>query len=283
MATKPRVTGRVQQPVTGTGRLNRGPTAAQVFGPWGGARPTAAARPVAPVNYTPPPAPAPVAAPQYSVSNLPPDATYDQLVGAYQKQRDDTLAAVTQQRTSTLGDYGFTEGPGGALAFDPNNPRSKAALLKQTYDTNRRATGQSMGAGGQLYSGAYQNSQDLVNRNQLGSEDSLQKSLINFLAQNTGQAKTARTNYETNAATAYGDRVGRFQSNPLYDPATADSTLTQATPNPTAAANAAAAKPASSAALEVWQKGTYGGRKATYKNGKWYYATASGKLAPIPI
>jgi hypothetical protein len=32
----------------------------------------------------------------------------------------------------------------------------------------------------------------------------------------------------------------------------------------------------------VWQKGTYKGRKAVYKNGKWYYTAANGKLAPIP-
>jgi hypothetical protein len=216
----------------------------------------------------------------YSASNLPPDAAYDSAIAAAQRTRDNTIAANAAARSSGLGDYGFTEGPGGALAYDPNNPRSKAALLKKSYDTNRRSTGQSMGAGGQLYSGAYQNSQDLVNRNQLQGEDALSKSLINFLASNTLANKNAGTNYETTAAGAYGDRVGRFSTNPLYNPA-ASGTDTPAAAAPAAAA-ASAAKPASSTALEVWQKGTYGGRKATYKNGKWYYTTASGKLAPIP-
>jgi hypothetical protein len=282
MATKPKVTGRVQQPVTGTGKLNRGPTTAQVFGPWGGARPTAAARPVAPVNYTPPPV-APIAAPQYSVSNLPPDPAYDLQVGGYQKGRDTTLGALAQQRTSTLGDYGFTETDidpttgVGKLAYDPNNPFSKAALLKKSYDTSRRSTGQSMGAGGQLYSGAFQNSQDLINRNQLQGEDTLTKSLTKFLIDNTTQGTTAKTNYETNVGIAAGDRLSRFQTNPLYDPAASVAAAASA-PAP-----APAAAPASSGALEVWQKGTYKGKPATYKNGKWYYATASGKLAPIPI
>jgi hypothetical protein len=280
MATKPRVTSRVQQRVTGTGRLNRGPTTAQVFGPWGGARP-AAGRTVAPANYTPPPLPAApantAAVPQYSIANLPPDASYDSIIASLQKTRDQGIAGLVGERTRTLSDYGFQEGPNGALTFDPNNPFSKASVMKQTYDTNRRSTGQSMGAGGQLYSGAYQNSQDLINRNQLQSEDALTKNIQGFLARNTQDQATTGTSYETAAGQAYGDRVGRFQTNPLYDPATAASTPAAATPA------AAAAKPASSAALEVWQKGTYGGRKATYKNGKWYYTTASGKLAPIPI
>src|SRR4029077_15473521 len=115
MATKPRVTSRVQQRVTGTGRLNRGPTTAQVFGPWGGARP-AAGRTVAPANYTPPPVPVNTAAvPQYSATNLPPDASYDSIIASLQKQRDQGIAGIVGERTRTLSDYGFQEGPNGAL------------------------------------------------------------------------------------------------------------------------------------------------------------------------
>ena len=131
------------------------------------------------------------------------------------------------------------------LAYDPNNPFSKATVMKQTYDTNRRSTRQSMGAGGQLYSGAFQNAQDLINRNQLQSEDAQQKALAAFLARNTGQAAEANTGYELAAAQAYADRVARFQSNPLYDPATADNTPAAAA----AVAPGAAAKPSTPASV----------------------------------
>jgi hypothetical protein len=58
-----------------------------------------------------------------------------------------------------------------------------------------------MASSGQLYSGAYQNAQDLVNRNQLGAEDSLQKSLVSFLSGNTAKyARRAPTSSSTSGA-----------------------------------------------------------------------------------
>jgi hypothetical protein len=159
-------------------------------------------------------------APQYDISNLPPDASYDQSVALLQRQRDEGLAGITANRQQGLSSYGFTEGPNGTLAVDPNNPFSQASLLKKSYDTSRRSTGQTMASGGQMYSGAFQNAQDLVNRNELQGNDQLQKSVAAFLAKNTQAGKEAGTNYEIAAGQAYGDRVGRFQSNPLYDPAT---------------------------------------------------------------
>jgi hypothetical protein len=156
---------------------------------------------------------------------LPVDATYDSEMGALGMTRDQGLAAATGERTRGLAEYGFTESafdPNtqtmGALAFDPNNPFSKAALLKKSYDTGRARTGQSMASQGQLYSGAYQNSQDLLNRNQLQGEDALTKSLSQFLAGNSGQRTQAQTGYEMGAGQAEGDRVGRALSNPLYSP-----------------------------------------------------------------
>jgi hypothetical protein len=284
MATRkpPRVISRVRQPTTrsvpsGGSAWARG----YVSGP--GYKPPAAVAPVAataPVSQ--------VAAPQYSLSNLPVDASYDAVIASLGLTRSNTLTALTGERARTLSDYGFNEtniDPAtgvGTLAYDPNNPFSKAAVLKKTYDTGRRSTAQSMGASGQMTGGAFQNSQDLLNRNQLQSEDAQTKALQAFLAGNTTQKTAADTGYETAAGQAYGDRVGRFQSNPNYDPATG--TIKPDTPAAAAAPAAApgAAGPASSAALEVWQKGTYKGRKAVYRNGKWYYTTANGELAPIP-
>lgn len=168
-----------------------------------------------------------------------------------QKQRADQLAALTQQRTSSLSDYGFQEGPNGALTFDPNNPFSKAAVMKKAFDTNRRSAGQSMAAGGQQYNGAFQNSQDLINRNQVQGEDAMQKSLLRFLAQNTLGAAQANTGYETAAAQAYGDRVSRFSDNPLYDPAASPPSAAGAAAGGSAGVPAAAAASRASAAAAM--------------------------------
>jgi hypothetical protein len=246
----PRVTSRTPQATTGRGRVVRQPTLPQVLAPsWG--RPPAAPRPAAP-NVGGVPA-TQVAAPAYSLSNLPVDASYDAQIAALQQQRANSLATIAGERSRTLSDYGFQEGPNGALTFDPNNAFSKAAVMKKTYDTNRRSTAQSMGSGGQLYAGAFQNAQDLIGRNQLQSENALQGNVAAFLARNTGQRTEALTGYETAVGQAAGDRIGRFQNNPLYDPASGAWTNPDGTPAaapaPAAAAAAAAARPASRASV----------------------------------
>lgn len=247
MATRPpRVTSTRRQPTTRGGPRPRGPSYIsgwqniRVGGkPLGGTRVPAASAPSA--------VPVAPAVSQYSLSNLPPDASYDAAIAGLQRQRGDTLAGLTQARTSGLSDYGFQEGPNGALTFDPNNPFSKAAVMKKSYDTNRRSNAQSLGAGGQQYSGAFQNAQDLVNRNQVQGEDALQKSLIGFLARNTQGVTQANTGYETAAGQAYGDRVSRFGENPLYDPASAQ--------QPVAPVNAAAVPAASTSKRPKRPKG----------------------------
>jgi hypothetical protein len=175
----PRVTSRTPQPTTGRGI--RQPSLRQVLAPSWGRQPGlrtgggAAAVPGVPASAVGPA--------QYSLTNLPVDASYDAQVAALQQQRANTLAALAGERTRSLSDYGFQEGPNGALTFDPRN---------------------------------------------------------------TGQRTDALTGYETAVGQAYGDRVGRFQNNPLYDPASGMWTNPDGTPaTPPPAAAAAAAKPAS--------------------------------------
>lgn len=168
-----------------------------------------------------PAAPAAPAGP--TTAPLPVDASYDAEIGSLYNKRDQGNAEIEKGRQRGLADYGFTETPvTGALAFDPNNPFSKAALLKQSYDTGRARAAQQMGSGGQLYSGAFQNQQDLINRGQLQGEDSLQKSLIGFLANNTAQGAQVRTDFEMGAIGAGSDRVERALNNPLYSPMLGD-------------------------------------------------------------
>jgi len=163
-------------------------------------------------------APATPAAPTGPLA-MPVDPTYQGQVAGAQKQLDTTLAGLAQQRTAGLIGYGYSEDPvTGALTFNPNDPFSKAMLLKRNYDQQRARTGQSMGSTGGLYTGAYQKAQDLVNIGQVGAEDSLQKSLISWLAQNTQARTNAGVGYENAVAGYDADRLDRIANNPLYTP-----------------------------------------------------------------
>ena len=175
----------------------------------------------------------------------PPDAKFLADINTLGYNRDTTLTNLTAGRSRTLGDYGFTEtniDPQtgvGALAFDPNNPYSKAALLKQSYDRNRAATAQSMGSMGQTFSGAGQASQNALFASQAQDQAKMRSALTTYLAGNTVDRTTAQTGYETGAMTAEGNRQGRISTNPLYDPQAAP---TSAAPTKAAVATNAVQK-----------------------------------------
>lgn len=160
---------------------------------------------------------------------LPVDAAYDQQVAGLQKQRDAAAGALTAQRQQALLNYGFTEDPSsGALAFDPTNPYSQAALMQQHYNQARKAAGNQLAAQGQLYSGAYVNAQDAVSRDQGQASDSLQKALLGFLSNNSAQQAGLEPAYEQGVAQAMGDAISRAPSNPAYSPALAAAASTAA-------------------------------------------------------
>jgi hypothetical protein len=211
-----------------------------VLGP-GGVPPTGAA-PTGSAETAPGPA-GPVKS-----STLPVDPLFTEEESTLGATKTSGLAAVTGERGRGLSEYGFTETEPGAgkeygdLAFDPNNPFSRASLLKRTYDVNRQGTGNQMGARGQLYAGAYQTAQNQLNYNQLGAEDTLQNSLIAFLAGNTAKKTQVGTDFNLGMIRATGDRTARAKDNPLYDPtappagaaaaATAPTSATTNTPTP---------------------------------------------------
>jgi hypothetical protein len=158
-----------------------------------------------------------------NITALPPDATYEQQIGALGRSRDDTLAQLAGQRTSTLADYGYNasfDGSGGVtgLTVDPNNPYSKAALLQKSYENAKRGTTTGLAAQGHLYSSSMTNEQNNNDTGYSTSKDNLEKNLGSILASILGQERATRTAYETDAAGAYGDRVGRASSNPTYSP-----------------------------------------------------------------
>jgi hypothetical protein len=172
------------------------------------------------VLHPPTPAESPVAAP--GVLPPPPDPIYDDEIAGLAKARDATVTNLGQGRQAELLGTGYTEDANtGALAFDPNNPFSRASLLKRNYDVSRSRTGNQMASGGQLYAGAYQTAQDSINRGQMGAEDALQKSLTSWLSDNTQRKAQAGMDYEAGAGRAAGASTARALDNPLYTPTAA--------------------------------------------------------------
>lgn len=165
-------------------------------------------------------APAAAAAPSQAGSGLPLDPTYEATIGGLQKKRDELLAGYTAQRPRVLADYGYTaagydsSGAPTGLAFDPNNPYSRASLAKKVYDQNQAGTQNSMAARGQLYAGSLDSAKAFnESRYQQGS-DALLKSLTEQLVGIAQGERGAKTDYELGAGQAYGDSVSRAQNAP---------------------------------------------------------------------
>jgi hypothetical protein len=180
-------------------------------------------------SSTKPAAAAPVQSPLPLIE--PPDASFTAEIEGLGKTYRSDLVGNTEGRKRGLSDYGFTEDETtGGLTFDANNPFSRAALLKKNYDTQRARTGQTMAMSGNLYSGAGQHSQDLVNVDQLGAEDTLQKSLGEFLLGNTDSRRRIGEDYASGLRQADESRVGRINDNPLYSPTASAADAAAVTP-----------------------------------------------------
>jgi hypothetical protein len=193
--------GVIQPGTTGTNGLPKPPAPPA---PSGG---SPAGAPGAPQGFT------------VATSTLPPDPTYDVQIGALGKTRDDTIAGLVQQRGAGLQSYGYTEDPTShAIAFDPNNPYSQAALLRKHYQQAKTGNTTSYAASGQLYAGSLQNAQNASTDQFNAGDDAIKKAVENFLANNTTAQTSAGDTYDYNAGLAMGDRVGRVPDNPLYAP-----------------------------------------------------------------
>jgi hypothetical protein len=212
-------------------------------------------RPGAP-SAPPPPAP------------LPPDPAYLARIGALANDRDHTIAGLAQQRGQGLLQYGYTEGPGGALTFDAANPFSQAALLKRNYDNARTGNTTSLAARGQLYAGSLQNAQNETGHQQQVGEDQLQRALLAFIARNDTAVGQAGVDYQLGASGALGDSIARAPDSPLYSPVVVDT-------GPAAAAGAAAAATARIAASSA-----LGARRAVARRTQTAAAARAAITAP---
>jgi hypothetical protein len=263
--TVPRVTQVTQQPTT-----------------------TAGGRVVTPGSLLPPPAaaaaaaaPAPVTFANLAPSQLPIDPAYEAQVAALARQRDDTLLSLAGQRTQNLQEYGFTQAPTGAIAFDPSNPFSRAALLRKNYQESKQGTQTGYAARGQLYAGALQTAQAANDTGFNQNENSLERALIGFLTNNQGAQNRARSAFESSVAQAMADRVMRAQQDLANNPPVVpDAGAAPDTPPAAPGANAPGA-PRPAGAGPSFISGYQNIPKFKVVGGKYYRLGASGKWIPV--
>lgn len=210
-------------------------------------------------------------------ASLPLDPIYEAAVGGAGRSRETQLAQFTAARPRLLADFGYTasgydsSGAPTGLAFDTNNPFSRAALLKRSYEQQQQGTVTSYSARGHRpgLSGALQRQQAT---NEFGYQqrgDSLQKALTNSLVDVASGERSANTEYENTVGFAKGDRLARAAAQPPAPPA-APAGLPGAGGNPF--------RPGT----QEWAGyAKQHGQSWFQKNGQWYRMGASGK--PIRV
>ena len=185
---------------------------------------------------------------------LPPDPEYERQRGLAGQRRTNTLAGLTQQRSSGLTNYGFTETPGtGALAFDPNNPFSRASLFKKNYEHLSRAHGRADGERRPAVRGRVPDRPGHIEPRAGRRRGHAAEIARRVPERNTGARTQADTDYETGLSEI--NRAERALESPLYSP-TADTPIAAA---PKVVAPAAIKAPVSKAAITSSSRSRAGG------------------------
>jgi len=157
-------------------------------------------------NYVPRPAPKPTQMPAAApapaspkpYSSAPWDAAEQLSDAGADAKYNNALLNARYKKTAYGQEYGLDPGYNDYKA----NPYSRAALLEQTFQRANRASGNSLAAGGQLYSGASQNA-ETYNREHKGQEtNALEGSYRKSLQGVNEEEAGALTNREEEKANA---------------------------------------------------------------------------------
>lgn len=148
-------------------------------------------------------------------ATVPKDATYNAQATNYARQRDDTLAGIGRERNQAMADYGYTgtfdaQGNLTGRAVDPNNPFSRAALLKRTYDQRAGSNINNYASRGMLQSGAYNAAKDNTDFGFLQGTNENERSLDAILGGLIGRTRSANTNYESGLTEAGAENLARL-------------------------------------------------------------------------
>lgn len=156
---------------------------------------------------TPPPAPpAPKPAP-----HMPWDAQFELASAGAEKGYGDKQAYLGSKRLITQQGYGMDPG----FNDYANNPFSRAALLRQSFDSATRGTTNSYAAGGHLYSGALHNAQGANRSSYDQNYDSLNREYLTDLGDIDREGAQALEDREGKINDAGWQRLQTAQSQPL--------------------------------------------------------------------
>lgn len=147
------------------------------------------------------------------------DPVYQQQMAGAIRNRDSAFTDIDTSRGNTLRQFGYTASfnPDQSLVagslradpVDPNNPFSRAALLKRAYDNRKRGNETSYAARGQQFAGSMVNARNQIDLDNLQSEDSLTSQLAQLLANLFTQRRKVGVGFDTDAQTIAAQALQR--------------------------------------------------------------------------
>lgn len=152
---------------------------------------------------------------QSDPATVPKDALYNAQTAGVARTRDDTLAGIGRERNQALADYGYTgtfdqAGNLTGRTVDPNNPFSRAALLKRTYDQRAGSNTNNYASRGLLQSGAFQAAKDNTDFGYLQGMNENERNFDAVIGNLIGRTASANTNYATGLSTAGAENLARL-------------------------------------------------------------------------
>lgn len=146
---------------------------------------------------------------------VPKDAVYNAQAANYARDRDNTLAGIAREQNQALAEYGYTgrfdaAGNLTGRTVDPNNPFSRAALLKRNYDQRSGANTNSYASRGLLQSGAYSAAKDRTDFENLRGINENERNFDALIGSLIGRTAAAHTNYDTGITQAGADNLARL-------------------------------------------------------------------------
>lgn len=149
-------------------------------------------------------------------TSMPWDAQYNSSVGGADQRYADKMAYLGSQRVLAQQGYGIDVG----FNDYANNPYSRAALLRKSYDTAVRGSNTSYAARGQLYAGSLRNAQNANRSGYDQSYDSLNRDYLAALGDIDREKTSAKEDRERAIEEAGWQRLQGAQNEPL-EPQTA--------------------------------------------------------------
>jgi hypothetical protein len=142
---------------------------------------------------------------------MPWDSQYELSAAGAEKNYGDSMAYLNSKRLQAQQAYGIDPG----FNDYANNPFSRAALLRKSWDTNVRGTTNSYAAQGQLYAGSVHNAQHANRFNYDQGYDELNRSYLADLGQIDREGAEAAERREAAINDAGWQRLQSAQDDPL--------------------------------------------------------------------